>query len=357
MWCAWLAWALLMVSLLACSQARVQGAVALGSSAVLQERAADGIEVLKTYTSWGEMDYSAGGGGGGSGGVARYYVRDHLGSVIQVLDAAGNSLAAFTYTPYGERRTLSGDPAIAENITKGYTGHDFHPESGLVLTRFRAYDPATARWLSPDPIEEAGGLNLYGYVGGDPVNYDDPLGLKFGPWGTLEGLADRYIGPLASRTSSWVYLKRHGGEDLYEITKDCFDHDGVFIQMGFDFFGGNLFRMGGKALGAARGGQRTQGTRYIGEGEAAVVEKTGRVPNTSAAGDPKTVFYTHDKPLNSATDAQAAYNLPSKPTHRVTVDTRNAKPGSAGNVEGGNGIELMTDRSLPVKGNPKKLGE
>jgi hypothetical protein len=97
-------------------------------------------------------------------------------------------------------------------------------------------------------------------VGGDPVNYDDPLGLKVGPWGTLEGLADRYIGPLASRTSSWLYLKRHGAEDLYDIIpKDCFDHDGVFIQMGFDFFGGTLFRMGGNVLGAARGAAKTGG--------------------------------------------------------------------------------------------------
>ena len=97
------------------------------------------------------------------------------------------------------------------------------------------------------------------------------------------------------------------------------------------------------------GGNRTQGTRYVGEGEAGVIDSTGRVPNTNAAGDPKTVFYTHDKPLSSAAEAQKAYNLPTKPTHRVTVDTRSAKPGSAGNVEGGTGVELMTDKSLPAK--------
>jgi RHS repeat-associated protein len=281
----------------------VQGAVALGSAAVLQERAADGVEVLKTYTPWGEMDYSAASGAGGSGGVARYYVRDHLGSVIQVLDAAGNSLAAFTYTPYGERRTLAGDPAIAERITKGYTGHDFHPESGLVLTRYRAYDPTTARWLSPDPIEEAGGLNLYGYVGGDPVNYDDPLGLKVGPWGTLEGLTDRYIGPLASRTGSWVYLKRHGGEDLYDIIpKDCFDHDGVFIQMGTDFFGGRLFRMGGNVLGAARGAAKTPSLSAHKEALKKVQKEVGKQPkgkpgkwDTPQAGD-KYKGYRLDEP-------------------------------------------------------------
>lgn len=35
------------------------------------------------------------------------------------------------------------------------------------------------RWLSRDPIEEQGGLNLYGYVLNDPVNMVDPLGQNF----------------------------------------------------------------------------------------------------------------------------------------------------------------------------------
>jgi RHS repeat-associated protein len=51
------------------------------------------------------------------------------------------------------------------------------PEAELYFTRYRAYDPSTGRWLSRDPIEEDGGINLYGYVGGNPVNLIDPLGL------------------------------------------------------------------------------------------------------------------------------------------------------------------------------------
>ena len=51
-------------------------------------------------------------------------------------------------------------------------------QSELVLTHYRAYDPQLGRWLSADPLGEAGGLNLYGYVGNDPTNYWDPLGLE-----------------------------------------------------------------------------------------------------------------------------------------------------------------------------------
>jgi uncharacterized protein RhaS with RHS repeats len=41
------------------------------------------------------------------------------------------------------------------------------------------YDPGQGRWLSRDPIEEEGGINLYGFVGNDGVSNTDTLGLDF----------------------------------------------------------------------------------------------------------------------------------------------------------------------------------
>ena len=49
--------------------------------------------------------------------------------------------------------------------------------SGQLYRRNRYYDPATGRFTQEDPIGLAGGLNLYGFGGGDPVNYSDPFGL------------------------------------------------------------------------------------------------------------------------------------------------------------------------------------
>lgn len=57
-----------------------------------------------------------------------------------------------------------------------YAGLYLHEESGLYLATYRGYNPATARWLNRDPIEEMGGLNLYGYVMNDPINFVDPDG-------------------------------------------------------------------------------------------------------------------------------------------------------------------------------------
>ncbi|MCA1791019.1 MAG: RHS repeat-associated core domain-containing protein, partial [Thioalkalivibrio sp.] len=50
--------------------------------------------------------------------------------------------------------------------------------SGLNYRRNRYYYPGSGRFTQEDPIGLAGGLNVYGYAGGDPVNYGDPYGLK-----------------------------------------------------------------------------------------------------------------------------------------------------------------------------------
>jgi RHS repeat-associated protein len=52
-------------------------------------------------------------------------------------------------------------------------------ETGLCYYGYRYYSPETGRWTSRDPIEEQGGINLYGMCGNDPVNYWDKLGLEW----------------------------------------------------------------------------------------------------------------------------------------------------------------------------------
>lgn len=56
----------------------------------------------------------------------------------------------------------------------------------LIYYGYRYYDPVTGRWPSRDPIEEEGGINLYGFVGNDGVNWVDCLGLRL----TVKGNED-----------------------------------------------------------------------------------------------------------------------------------------------------------------------
>ena len=47
----------------------------------------------------------------------------------------------------------------------------------MIQYEFRNYLPAIGRWMTRDPLGEAGGLNLYAFVGNNPVNWVDPWGL------------------------------------------------------------------------------------------------------------------------------------------------------------------------------------
>ncbi|MDD4406128.1 MAG: RHS repeat-associated core domain-containing protein [Parabacteroides sp.] len=70
-------------------------------------------------------------------------------------------------------------------------------ETDLVYYGYRYYSPALGRWLSRDPIEEQGGLNLYAFVNNDPVNKVDIGGLASVPkmrqhlrWNFLGGITE-----------------------------------------------------------------------------------------------------------------------------------------------------------------------
>ena len=111
-------------------------------------------------------------------GTAYFYSRDHLGSVHEMFKSDNTLIARYDYDPRGRSTALLNTIKPDANFTGLYR----HARSNLDLATYRAYDPDLGRWLSRDPIGEAGGINLYGYVGNNPVNYVDELGLAVGDW-------------------------------------------------------------------------------------------------------------------------------------------------------------------------------
>ena len=104
-----------------------------------------------------------------------YYTFDQQGNVTQRLDASGTVLSASTFDSYGMEST-SGSPSDPFGYN-GRGGYIEDRETGLYYCHNRYFDPSTGRWINRDPIRSKGGLNLYGYAAGQPVNRLDPSGL------------------------------------------------------------------------------------------------------------------------------------------------------------------------------------
>jgi RHS repeat-associated protein len=114
------------------------------------------------------------------------YVHDGLASVVGLFDDDGNEHLGVSYDAWGtaaHRGTASTDPFR-------YRGGLQDPDTGLLRSGRRWYDPATGRWTSQDPLltdllttqadlapAYPDLANLYQYVGDDPLNRADPTGL------------------------------------------------------------------------------------------------------------------------------------------------------------------------------------
>jgi RHS repeat-associated protein len=90
----------------------------------------------------------------------------------------GTALAKNPPTP--PKNGPSGSAHETSNSKKPSKTNDFVVEVNYY--GYRYYDPLTGRWPSRDPIEEDGGLNLYGFVGNNPIKKFDILGLNFADW-------------------------------------------------------------------------------------------------------------------------------------------------------------------------------
>jgi RHS repeat-associated protein len=104
---------------------------------------------------------------------ARYYLTDALNTVFAQTRADRSIQNSYLYSPWGE--TTSTGPDESNRIQ--YTARE-NDGTGLYYYRARYYDPRSKRFLSEDPIGLEGGVNLYTYVGNDPVSLNDPYGLQ-----------------------------------------------------------------------------------------------------------------------------------------------------------------------------------
>jgi RHS repeat-associated protein len=102
-----------------------------------------------------------------------HYQLDHLGTPLALTRDNGATAWQVRYRAYGNVWREE----IAEVATPlRFQGQYFDAETGLHYNRHRYYQPETGRFITPDPIGLAGGLNNYQYAP-NPIGWVDPLGL------------------------------------------------------------------------------------------------------------------------------------------------------------------------------------
>ena len=131
-----------------------------------------------------------------------YYLHtDHLDTPRLVTDAAGNKRWSWLITtgePFGASPANEAPQtqAAAQQFTLNlrFPGQYLDKETGTFYNYHRTYNPATGRYLQSDPIGLAGGLNTFGYVGGNPLTYVDPTGQNAAVGARVGGVAGGAIG-------------------------------------------------------------------------------------------------------------------------------------------------------------------
>jgi RHS repeat-associated protein len=122
-------------------------------------------------------------------GIAAY-LTDALGSTVTLTTAAGAVSAEYVYEPFGTIQTIG--PSTPTPFFQ-FSGRE-NDGTGLYYYRTRYYDPDRGRFIAEDLLGLAGGINLYAYVGNNPLGRVDPFGLldpkcadcPSGKWSTIE---------------------------------------------------------------------------------------------------------------------------------------------------------------------------
>lgn len=131
-------------------------------------------------------------------GKTRWVHLDSQGSANYFSDEAGLKISQIAYHPYGNVRRRTG-----HLILSTFALHDYDGDTGLIYMGHRWYSPEIGRFITPDPLylyqpDRSEGdpvqLRLYTYVGNDPMNHIDPMGLSF--WSVFGAIVGVIVGVL-----------------------------------------------------------------------------------------------------------------------------------------------------------------
>ncbi len=167
---------------------------------LVQETINDQQSTITNHFVWGKDLSGTIQGAGGVGGLLAtcmdgdwyFPFYDANGNVIAYIDESGTVVAEYVYDAFGD--TIAQSRSLAETFSYRFSTKYYDPETDLYYYGMRFYSPELHRWLNRDPIEENGGIGLYGFCENDGVNGVDPQGMasvKCVTWVSVEGFLDK----------------------------------------------------------------------------------------------------------------------------------------------------------------------
>jgi RHS repeat-associated protein len=143
-------------------------------------------------------------------GTVIYLHHDQAGSTRLLTGSTGTVTGKCTYSAYG---TLTCEGTTTTPL--GYDAQYTNTDTGLIYLRAREYDPATAQFLTRDPLAEISG-EPYSYAGDNPLSHSDPTGLLLGIPGTpstgeIVGGIGEHFGQIVAVTAGGVCIVASAG--------------------------------------------------------------------------------------------------------------------------------------------------
>lgn len=300
--------------------------------------------------------------------------------------AQNNPFAEYGYTPKVATLSQGQFNESFDNDTIVQIGSVLFNTKSKQIVAFVEYDTLyseatlepdiVSRWMSPDPLADHPnqiGLSPYQYGWNNPIYWTDPDGrCPLCPW--IDAVVDvgfvlYDVGKLGydyattgeTKGEDWAALAADGASILVPMSVGA----GVAARAAYK--GVDKVMDASKVVDKANDANKAVNSnadtyyRYVGEGEAKAIIKTGEIPNVDAKGNPKDIYMT-DRNYKTAGKAKTHNQLPNKPSYKVEIDPKNVngqtpfkRVDPADNPQWGVGGGRESTTPNPIKVDPKKI--